>query len=203
MDLPQKTDLLNAVFATEVGVENDPLDAKDEGLIWYEVLGITPQQLKPFDQVKDEVKKDWSLDEQRTRLVKYTEDLVKQLSGGKTLEDVAKDLKTQAVPTEPLKRDGLTINVLPVAVTQAFALPQGGYGSAPSGVEEGRIVFQVDKVTPPAPLDQPSLEALKRQIKNFISEDIVGEYFSALESRYGVTINQQALAKLAGGNEEQ
>ena len=203
VDLPLKTDLLNAVFATEVGVENDPLDAKDEGLIWYEVLGITPQQLKPFDQVKDEVKKDWSLDEQRTRLVKYTEDLVKQLSGGKTLEDVAKDLKTQAVPTEPLKRDGLTINVLPVAVTQAFALPQGGYGSAPSGVEEGRIVFQVDKVTPPAPLDQPSLEALKRQIKNFISEDIVGEYFSALESRYGVTINQQALAKLAGGNEEQ
>ena len=203
VDLPQKTDLLNAVFATEVGVENDPLDAKDEGLIWYEVLGITPQQLKPFDQVKDEVKKDWSLDERRTRLAKYTEDLVKQLSGGKTLEDVAKDLKTQAVPTEPLKRDGLTINVLPVAVTQAFALPQGGYGSAPSGVEEGRIVFQVDKVTPPAPLDQPSLEALKRQIKNFISEDIVGEYFSALESRYGVTINQQALAKLAGGNEEQ
>ena len=203
VDLPQKTDLLNAVFATEVGVENDPLDAKDEGLIWYEVLGITPQQLKPFDQVKDEVKKDWSLDEQRTRLVKYTEDLVKQLSGGKTLEDVAKDLKTQAVPTEPLKRDGLTINVLPVAVTQAFALPQGGYGSAPSGVEEGRIVFQVDKVTPPPPLDQPSLEALKRQIKNFISEDIVGEYFSALESRYGLTINQQALAKLAGGNEEQ
>ena len=203
VDLPQKTDLLNAVFATEVGVENDPLDAKDEGLIWYEVLGITPQQLKPFDQVKDEVKKDWSLDEQRTRLVKYAEDLVKQLSGGKTLEDVAKDLKTQAVQTEPLKRDGLTINVLPVAVTQAFALPQGGYGSAPSGVEEGRIVFQVDKVTPPPPLDQPSLEALKRQIKNFISEDIVGEYFSALESRYGVTINQQALAKLAGGNEEQ
>ena len=56
---------MNAVFATEVGVENDPLDAKDEGLIWYEVVGITPQQFEPFDQVRDEVKKDWSLDEQR------------------------------------------------------------------------------------------------------------------------------------------
>ena len=40
---------------------------------------------------------------------------------------------------------------------------------------------------------------MKRQIKNFIGEDIVGEYFSALEARYGVTINRQALAKLAGG----
>jgi peptidyl-prolyl cis-trans isomerase D len=203
VDLPQKTDLLNAVFATEVGVENDPLDAKDEGMIWYEVLGITPQQLKPFDQVKDEVKKDWSLDEQRTRLAKYTEDLVKQLSGGKTLEDLAKDMNTQVTSTEPLKRDGLTINVLPVAVTQAFALAQGGYGSAPSGVDEGRIVFQVDKVTPAPAVEGPSLEAVKRQIKNFIGEDIVGEYFSALEARYGVTINQQALAKLAGGGEEQ
>ena len=203
VDLPQKTDLLNAVFATEVGVENDPLDAKDEGLIWYEVVGITPQQLKPFDQVRDEVKKDWSLDEQRTRLAKYTKDLVKQLSGGKTLEDLAKDMNTQVTSTEPLKRDGLTINVLPVAVTQAFALPQGGYGSAPSGVDEGRIVFQVDKVAPPPALEGPSLEGVRRQIKNFIGEDIVGEYFSALEARYGVTINRQALAKLAGGAEEQ
>ena len=203
VDLPQKTDLLNAVFATEVGVENDPLDAKDEGLIWYEVVGITPQQLKPFDQVRDEVKKDWSLDEQRTRLAKYTKDLVKQLSGGKTLEDLAKDMNTQVTSTEPLKRDGLTINVLPVAVTQAFALPQGGYGSAPSGVDEGRIVFQVDKVAPPPAREGPSLEGVRRQIKNFIGEDIVGEYFSALEARYGVTINRQALAKLAGGAEEQ
>jgi peptidyl-prolyl cis-trans isomerase D len=203
VDLLQNTDLLNAVFATEVGVENDPLDAKDEGLIWYEVVGITPQQLKPFDQVRDEVKKDWSLDEQRTRLAKYTEDLVKQLSGGKTLEDLAKDMNTQVTSTEPLKRDGLTINVLPVAVTQAFALPQGGYGSAPSGVDEGRIVFQVDKVAPPPALEGPSLEGVRRQIKNFIGEDIVGEYFSALEARYGVTINRQALAKLAGGAEEQ
>jgi len=203
VDLPQKSELLNAAFATEVGAENDPLDAKDEGLIWFEVLGITPQQLKPFDQVKDEVQKDWSLDQQRTRLAKYTDDLVKQLNAGKSLEDLAKDLNTQAMVTEPLKRDGLTVNVLPTAVTQAFSLPQSGYGSAPSGVDEGRIVFQVDKVTPPSPLEGPNLEALKRQLKNFIGEDIVGEYFSALEARYGVTINRQALAKLAGSSEEQ
>jgi peptidyl-prolyl cis-trans isomerase D len=203
LDLPQKSDLLNVVFATEVGVENDPLDAKDEGLIWYEVLGITPKQLKPLDQVKDEVKKDWTLDEQRTRLAKYTDELVKQLASRKSLEDLAKELNTQVMSTEPLKRNGLTVNVLPVAVTQAFALPQGGHGSAPSGVDEGRIIFQVDKVAAPPPLEGPSLDALKRQLRLFISEDIIGEYFSALEVRYGVTINRQALAKLAGGSEEQ
>jgi len=88
-------------------------------------------------------------------------------------------------------------------VSQAFALPQGGYGSAPSGVDEGRIVFQVDKVTPPPLLEAPSQEQLKHRLAGFIGEDIIGEYFSALEARYGVSVNQQALAKLAGGGEEQ
>ncbi len=204
LDLPEKTDLLNAIFATDAGVENDPLDAKDEGLIWYEVLGVTPQQLKPFDQVKDEVAKDWKLDEERTRLAKYTDELVKQLSSGsKTLDDIAKELNTQVLPTEPLKRSGLTVNVLPAAVAQAFSLPQGGYGSAPSGVNESRTVFQVDKITPAPPLDAMSTAALTRQLKQFMGEDIIGEYFSALESRYGVTVNKQALAKLAGNSEEQ
>jgi peptidyl-prolyl cis-trans isomerase D len=53
--LPQQTELLNAVFATDAGVENDPIDAQDDGVIWYEVLGVEPEQLKPFDQVKDAV----------------------------------------------------------------------------------------------------------------------------------------------------
>ena len=44
---------------------------------------------------------------------------------------------------------------------------------------------------------------MKRQLKVFVGEDIIGEYFTALEARYGVTINRQALAKLAGGSEEQ
>ena len=64
-------------------------------------------------------------------------------------------------------------------------------------------MFQVDKVTPAPRSIAPSLDALKRQLKVFVGEDIIGEYFSALEARYGVTINRQALAKLAGGSEEQ
>ncbi len=46
--LPAQTQVLNAVFASDVGVDNDPIDAKDEGVIWYEVLGIVPEQLKPL-----------------------------------------------------------------------------------------------------------------------------------------------------------
>jgi peptidyl-prolyl cis-trans isomerase D len=200
--LPAQKDVLNAVFSTDVGVENDPIDAKDDGVIWYEVLGVIPEQLKPFDQVKDEATKDWKTEEVHTQLAKYTQDLVNSLSGGKSLEDVAKDLNQQVLTSDPLKRDTITVNVLPAAVAQAFSLPEKGYGSAPSGVEEGRIVFQVDKVTPPPQLNPSETARLKQQIGQLIGEDVVAEYFSALENRYGVSVNEQALAKLVGTSEE-
>jgi len=200
--LPAQTQVLNAVFASDVGVDNDPIDAKDEGVIWYEVLGIVPEQLKPFDQVKDEVARDWRDEEERTKVAKYAQDLVNSLVGGKTLEDVANDLKVQVLTSDPLKRDGMAVYILPAAVEQAFTLPEGGYGSAPSGIGEGRIVFKVDKVTPPQPLDEKEAARLKAQIKLLIGDDAISEYFAALEKRYGVKVNEKALAKLVGTNEE-
>jgi hypothetical protein len=104
--------------------------------------------------------------------------------------------------SDPLKRESITVNVLPATVAQAFTLPEKGFGSAASGIEEGRIVFQVDKVTMPEPLSAAEADRLKRELGLLISEDAIAEYFSALENRYGVIINQQALAKLIGGGEE-
>jgi peptidyl-prolyl cis-trans isomerase D len=112
------------------------------------------------------------------------------------------DLNTEILTSDPVKRDDITVNVLPAAVAQAFTLPEGGYGSAPSGVEEGRIVFKVEKVTPPAPLDAIAIDRLRQQIGLLISEDAIAEYFSALEDRYGVRVNEQALAKLVGSSEQ-
>jgi hypothetical protein len=80
-------------------------------------------------------------------------------------------------------------------------LPPSGFGSAASGEGAGRIVFQVDKVTPPEPLDASSTERLKQQLELLISEDSIAEYFTALEQRYGVKINQAVLAKLIGSDE--
>ena len=201
--LPAQKDVLNGVFATDVGVENDPIDAHDEGVVWYEVLGVTPEQLKPFDQVRGEIEEAWKTEETRDRVAKFAQELVTALnSGSKTLEDVAKELNAEILPTSPLKRDDITVNVLPPAVAQAFTLPKGGFGSAASGVDEGRIVFQVADIVEPPAIDERVLKRLDTQIGLLLSEDTIAEYFTALETRYGVSVNQQALAKLVGGSEE-
>ncbi len=198
LTLPQQTQLLNAAFASEVGVENDPIDAKDEGLVWFELLGIEPSKLRPFDEVKAKLTEDWRLGADRNIVAKFADGLVKELNSGKTLEDVAKQLNTQVITSEPLKRDGIAMNILPAAIGQAYALPKGTYASAPSGVDEGRIVFQVEKINPAPKIEGPAEQQLKKRLANFIGEDIIGEYFAALEQRYGVTMNRQALARLTG-----
>lgn len=201
--LPAQKEVLNGAFATDTGVENDPIDAKDDGVIWYEVLGVTPEQLKPLDQVKDQVARDWRTEETRNRVAKAAQDLVNSLSGGqKSLEDVAKELDVEVLTSDPLKREGITVHILPATVTQAFTLPEGGFGAAPSGIGEGRIVFQVEKVTPPEPLKENEIARLSRELGLLISEDTIAEYFSALENRYGVTVNEQALAKLVGDSDQ-
>ena len=135
-------------------------------------------------------------------MAKYTQDLVTSLSSGKTLEDIAKDLNIEVLTSDALKREGMTVNILPATVAQAFTLPEGGFGSAPSGIDEGRVVFKVDKVTAPPPVDEKTSERLKQQLAMLMSEDFIAEYFAALESRYGVTVNQAALNKLIGTGEE-
>lgn len=201
--LPAQKDLLNGIFATDAGIENDPIDARDEGVVWYEVLGVTPEQLQPFDQVRGQVEEDWRAEETRNQVAKFTQKLVSQLNGGsKTLEEVAEALGTEVLSTSALKRDDLTVNVLPAAVSQAFTLPKGGFGSAASGVDAGRIVFKVDEIVEPPAVDEQAVEQLKSRIGLLLSEDRIAEYFSVLETRYGVSINQQALAKLVGSSEQ-
>ena len=203
LEAPAQTELLHGVFVTDAGIENDPIDARDEGVVWYEVLGITPETLSPFEDVRSEVEKGWRQEATRNQVKAFTEKLLSELNAGsKSLEDVAKELGQEVLPTSALKRDDITVNVLPAAVQQAFSLPRGGFGSAASGVDEGRIVFKVDDIVEPPEVDPRALGQLNSRIALLYSEDIIAEYFSELEQTYGVQINRPALARLTGSGEE-
>ena len=61
-------------------------------------VSVTPEGVRSaFDQVKDEVAKDWRSDEARTKVTKYAQGLVDSLNGGKTLEVRVTDGKTESI----------------------------------------------------------------------------------------------------------
>ena len=80
--------MVNAAFATDVGVDNDPLEA-DGGYIWYDVTGITPARERTLDEVKSQVEAQWRDDEIATRLKAKAAEILDKLKNGGTLEAIA------------------------------------------------------------------------------------------------------------------
>ncbi len=65
VNLPHGPDIVSGAFASDVGVDNDPIDV-DGGYVWYDVAAITPARDRTLDEVKGAV--DAALARRRDRL---------------------------------------------------------------------------------------------------------------------------------------
>ena len=67
-DVLDKEQVLPAVFASDVGVDDEPIATKDGGYAWFSVTKIEPTHDRPYDEVKDKVAAAWRADETAKRL---------------------------------------------------------------------------------------------------------------------------------------
>ena len=90
VNLPDKPELLRAAFASDVGLDEAPLNTKDGGYIWYEIAKVDPAHDLTFEEAKPEVEKQQRAEEIDKALAAKADDLVKQISAGGNIADVAK-----------------------------------------------------------------------------------------------------------------
>jgi peptidyl-prolyl cis-trans isomerase D len=197
--LPDAERLLAGAFATDVGVERDPLRFED-GYIWYDVTGISPSRERPLDEVKDQVEARWREQEIATRLdTKATEMLDKLKAGGTLAETAAADhLKVETLTG--LKRGEPAGPLSAAGIDAVFRTAKDAVGKTQAAQPAEQVVFRVTDIVVPV-LDMSS-EAAKRDLEALnrgVSEDILAEYIARLESEIGVTINQSALNQVVSG----
>ena len=185
-------------------MENDPIDAKDDGLVWYEVLGVTPEQLKPLDQVKEEVARPWSWTRSAISWPKYTRRAGQAAERRQDARRPRQGAQHRSRRSEPLKRTGMAVNILPTAMMQAFSLPQGRLrlGAVRRSTKAASCSRSTRSRHRRRSTSQ-SADQLKGSSRNFVGEDIIGEYFTALEQRYGVTSTSRRWPSLRAASEEQ
>jgi peptidyl-prolyl cis-trans isomerase D len=196
-DVPDKKDVLRAIFASDVGVDDQPVATPDKGFVWFEVTKIEPPHERTLDEVKDQVTKQWRDEEVAKALAAKTADMVVKLKGGATLASLAEPDKLEVKSAADIRRNGgagLAENV----VTQIFNEPSDGAGSASAG--DSRLVFKITKDTIP-PVDLASAEAktLQQRTNSGLVTDILSEYVSALERELGVSVNQAVFQAATGG----
>ena len=198
--VPQGTDVIAQAFASDVGVEADPINFQS-GYVWYEVLGITPSRERTLDEVKDQVEARWRSQQVSDRLRDKAKELVGKLDGGAALATEAEALGVKVETAEKFKRTDTVTGLTTAVVRAAFRTPKGSAGASEGGENE-QIVFQVADIVTPA-FDGASEEAnnLKDMLKRMLDEEQIGAYVANLQKEIGVTVNQAAVGRITGAND--
>ncbi len=199
--LARQPGVLRAIFSADVGLETDPEETPERGFIWYEVLKITPERLKSFEEVKDEAAKKLHETEERTLLAKKGQELVDKLRSGEKLADLALSFGVEIVESNALKRTARDADLSPAALQQAFALKKGAFGSTAAPDGKGRLIFQVTESNIPKALDSKGQDELLKSVIPEIGDDLVVQYIRALREGFGVNINQTVFQEATSGRQ--
>jgi len=204
-DLLNVQTLLKAVFASDIGVDNDTLRVGEGGYQWFEVANIDKARQKSFDEVKDEIEKSWRADEAAKLLAAKSTELAKRIEAGESVAAIAAAESNHAVKhAADVKRSGAGASsaqdlAVPV-VAQIFNVGLHGAGSARME-DGGRLLFQVTgAVVPAMDYNAPDLIAISSEVKNGLADDVLAQYLTKLEDDIGVKVNMQAFAAAAGAS---
>jgi peptidyl-prolyl cis-trans isomerase D len=199
-DLPKTPDVISTAFGSDVGVDSEALQLPNNGLLWYDVTGITPSRERTLEEVKDQVATRWRDDEIATRLLAKAEDMLGKLKSGSALSQVASEAGLKLESASGLQR-GKSAGFVPAKVVDAvFKVAKGAPGSAEGETQTQRFVFRVSEVIDPTlAANSPEAKQLTTSLQSSYSDDMIGQYIARLENEYGVSINQQALNQVIGG----
>ena len=199
-NLPHAAEVVNAAFASDVGVDNDPLEA-DGGYIWYDVTGITPARERTLDEVKSQVEAQWRDDEIATRLKAKAAEILDKLKNGGTLEAMAAANGVKVETASNITRTKPPETISGRMLDAIFHTALDAYASAEGDKPTQWTVFRVTDVkTPGFEANSPNGKALNDMVSRQVSDDVFGEYMAWLETDLGTSVNQSALQQALGNS---
>ena len=191
--------LAQAVFAASPGVETEIIELTDGGAAWFELLDVTPERPKTFEEVKPAVKTAFMEAERREAIASLVAKQIADRKPGESLDRIAKALNAKVERTAPVKRtDAAPKGLTPSVLKQAFELDKGGAGSAVSPDGKGRIIFRVAEIAAAPEAKAEQTAAIKEQLTKTMREEMLHQYVDGLRARYGATVNEKLLAEAIG-----
>jgi peptidyl-prolyl cis-trans isomerase D len=196
VNLPDKADLLRAAFASDVGLDEAPLQTPDNGYVWFAVTKIDPAHDRTFEEAKPEVEAQWRAEQVDKALAAKADELVKQIRSGGSVAEAAKSVDAEPKSAADVHRDDKS---LPESVVAAiFREPADGSGSA--ATQGGRTVFKItaDR-TPPVDFADLRVKAMAEKLDGATRDSLLDQYIAGLRGSLGVTVHPNVLQSAEGG----
>lgn len=199
-DLPGGSELVAAVFNSDVGLENAPLTLSPLGYVWYEVTGVTPERDRQLTEVKDKVAEAWKKDQLASKLAAMAKDVNDRLAAGEDIAKVATEKGLAVKTAEKLSRSTQANGDLSnPAILAAFSGPKGHAATAPAPEDSLLVLVVTDVTTPPYFAGTPDLTQADAQLSGQMATDFLQQYVVQLQSDLGLAINQTVLQQAIGG----
>ena len=196
-DVPNKDSLLPAVFASDIGVDDEAIPTRDRGYVWFSVTRIDPAHDRGFDEMKDKVVEAWRKQETDKRLADSAADLVKKIDAGGDLAELARGVGAEPRTARDIRREGGG-GLLPAVVAALFGVGPNQAGSV--ATPDGRVVYKVTADALPASIaGDPGLMQTENRLKGEFSNGLVEQFVDALKREIGVSIDRRVLHSAEGG----
>ncbi len=197
-NVPHAADVVNAAYASDVGVDNDPIDA-DGGYVWYAVTDIAKAHERTLDEVKAQVAQRWRDDEIAARLKTKADEILGKLQGGEAFDTLAPADKLKIETATDIKRGGTNGAITPRMTEVIFRTAKDAYGDSVGDQPTQWVVFRVTDIkTPGRDGNSPDAKNVAQKVQQQMADDVIGQYMAWLETYLGTSINGAALAQAMG-----
>lgn len=195
--LPDIPGLVELAFDTDVGQELDPGDTEQDGYYWLRVDGVTPAELKPLDEVRDDVLALWKRETRTARLGELAATIVERADGGESLDAIADSYGRATLTGPALDRRASDETFSRTAVTNLFATPEGKHTAGPVGFGDSVVVMRVERIQAVDPAANPETVArLTEDISDAMQSDMVSALVGGLQEQLGVRINSRLVERM-------
>ncbi len=197
-DIPQLRDLLSEAFQASPGDDTQAIEIGENGFLWFEVLEITPQRQKDFDEVKEQVRDQWIASETGKTVKKVADKIADRIRAGSDFNTVlAEDLPADSLgqPVKLTKTPALQRNSqdggFPSAALSAGFAEKNSSTSVVSVGDTRQIVFKLVSIenTNSTPLP----DDFDQRINLAASQDILSQVVEHLQARDSVSVNRAAI----------
>jgi peptidyl-prolyl cis-trans isomerase D len=203
VSLPARDEILKAVYASDVGVENDAITSGD-GYVWYDVRAVVPSALKPIAEVKEQVKADWSAAKMRTLASDKAKAVLVKAGTTTALGTIATELGQPIKTATAVSRNQTTEQFDGVATQALFSAPEKTLTWALEADGQSARIIEVSKVNVPA-FDGASADAkaIGEQMRKGLSADMNDAFVKALRTGANVVLNDKLWAEIRGSAGQQ
>lgn len=187
-------DFLQGAFAAAAGTTSQMTQSKDGGYFILRVDEVIPSAVRPLADVRDDVVAAWKKEQRKSAARERALAIVQRIENGIALKTIAEEEGLILSESKPFDRRGQgaeTPLVTPALVSDIFKVKVGQ-----AAMEESSDGYTVAQLKEILPADAAEAEGLAKTLGDSMTSDVVVQFNNALRDRFGVEVDQSALARL-------